>query len=39
MIMIIFQKEHALGAMHKHYIPTPEVKEVKHDILSKKIYI
>jgi hypothetical protein len=27
-VMIMFQKEHALGAMHRHYVPTPEVKKV-----------
>ncbi|KAE9966677.1 hypothetical protein EG328_008778 [Venturia inaequalis] len=30
MVMIIFQKEHALGAMrmHKSYVPTPQVKKL-----------
>lgn len=32
MVMIIFQKEHALGAMHRHFVPTPEVKQVHHEI-------
>jgi hypothetical protein len=27
-VMIIFQREHALGAMHRHYVPNPEVKKV-----------
>ncbi|TLD37251.1 hypothetical protein E2P81_ATG04063 [Venturia nashicola] len=28
MVMIIFQMEHALGAMHKHFVPTPQVKQL-----------